>query len=390
MKSFKMNIQLFADEQTGDSVPVKYVGQEALEELVTKMKAYTDAKGIPTINQNDIRITDYDAGIYIWHPTAAGDQLYGHKIYYNGTAGTEYASISGAYLGDIILLISKSRTGVTANTWVWALLCADYDLVMGYTTANSGSYKSYVLTKFVQQQDVINNLTTSTFVQGQALHARQGKVLKDLIDDLTATVNGKQDILTFDTTPTENSANPVTSGGLYTKFNLKADKTTAVGSFDLSIDNTTYVVTLQAKDVNGNNLGTAKTIDLPLESVVVSGSYDSTTKKVILTLKDGSTVDFSVADLISGLQSEITSANKLSADLVDDTNATHKFVTSSDKTTWNNKQNAITNSSKLSADLVDDTSATHKFVTASDKTTWNSKQDAMTAITTAEVDALFE
>ena len=264
MKGFKMNIQLFADEQTGDSVPVKYVGQEALEELVTKMKAYTDAKGIPTINQNDIRITDYDAGIYIWHPTAAGDQLYGHKIYYNGTAGTEYASISGSYLGDIILLISKSRTGVTANTWVWALLCADYDLVMGYTTANSGSYKSYVLTKFVQQQDVINNLTTSTFVQGQALHARQGKVLKDLIDDLTATVNGKQDILTFDTTPTENSANPVTSGGLYTKFNLKADKTTAVGSFDLSIDNTTYVVTLQAKDVNGNNLGTAKSIDLPL------------------------------------------------------------------------------------------------------------------------------
>lgn len=50
MKGFKMNIQLFADEQTGDSVPVKYVGQEALEELVTKMKAYTDAKGIPTIN----------------------------------------------------------------------------------------------------------------------------------------------------------------------------------------------------------------------------------------------------------------------------------------------------------------------------------------------------
>ena len=96
MKGFKMNIQLFADEQSGGSAPVKYVGQEALEELVTKMKAYTDAKGIPTINQNDIRITDYDAGIYIWHPTSAGDQTYGHKIYYNGTAGTEYASISGA------------------------------------------------------------------------------------------------------------------------------------------------------------------------------------------------------------------------------------------------------------------------------------------------------
>jgi hypothetical protein len=40
-------------------------------------------------------------------------------------------------------------------------------------------------------------------------------------------------------------------------------------------------------------------IDLPLESVVVSGSYDSVTKKVILTLENGSTIEFSIADLVS-------------------------------------------------------------------------------------------
>lgn len=76
-------------------------------------------------------------------------------------------------------------------------------------------------------------------------------------------------------------------------------------SLSLSIDNTTYVVTAQLKDQNGNNLGTAQTIDLPLESVVVSGSYDKTTKEVILTLKDGSTIKFSVADLVSGLVSQV-------------------------------------------------------------------------------------
>ena len=100
---------------------------------------------------------------------------------------------------------------------------------------------------------------------------------------------------------------------------------------DLSINSTTYVVTLQLKDKNNNILSTG-TIDLPLESVVVSGSYDSVNKKVVLTLQSGSTIEFSVADLISGLQSEITNANKLSADLVDDTNTTHKFVTSAQKT----------------------------------------------------------
>lgn len=40
---------------------------------------------------------------------------------------------------------------------------------------------------------------------------------------------------------------------------------------------------------------------------------------------------------ISGKQDLITSTNKLSSDLVDDTNKTNKFVTSSEKEFWNNK-----------------------------------------------------
>lgn len=119
------------------------------------------------------------------------------------------------------------------------------------------------------------------------------------------------------------------------------DTTKYGASLDLNINSSTYIVTAQLKDQDGNALGTAQTIDLPLESVVVSGSYDSANKKVVLTLQNGSTVEFSVADLVAGLQSEITSSNKLSADLVDDTNTTHKFVTASDKSTWNGKQDAI-------------------------------------------------
>lgn len=108
-------------------------------------------------------------------------------------------------------------------------------------------------------------------------------------------------------------------------------------SLALSIDSSTYVVTATLKDQDGNVLGTAQTIDLPLETVVVGGSYDDTTKKVILTLKNGNTIDFSVADLVAGLQTEITSTNKLDADLVDDTTSAHKFVTAADKAAWNAK-----------------------------------------------------
>lgn len=111
-------------------------------------------------------------------------------------------------------------------------------------------------------------------------------------------------------------------------------------SFDLSIDPDTYTISLTLKDQDGSAIGTAQTIDLPLESVVVSGSYDKTNKKIVLTLQSGSTVDIPVGDLIAGLQSEITSTNKLSADLIKD-GTTNKVVTANEKLIWNNKQDAI-------------------------------------------------
>lgn len=113
-------------------------------------------------------------------------------------------------------------------------------------------------------------------------------------------------------------------------------KTNTGSLIDLEINDTTYVITLKLKNQDGTVIST-DTIDLPLESVVVSGRYDNTTKKVILTLENGSEVDFSVADLVAGLQTEITSSNKLASDLVDDTNSGNKFVTTSEKQTWNNK-----------------------------------------------------
>ena len=113
-------------------------------------------------------------------------------------------------------------------------------------------------------------------------------------------------------------------------------KTNTGSLIDLEINDTTYVVTLKLKNQDGTIIST-DTIDLPLESVVVSGRYDNTTKKVILTLENGSEVDFSVADLVAGLQTELTSQNKLASDLVDDTNSGNKFVTTSEKQTWNNK-----------------------------------------------------
>lgn len=119
------------------------------------------------------------------------------------------------------------------------------------------------------------------------------------------------------------------------------DSTKYGASVSLTMDSTTYKVSASLKDQNGDVLGAVQTIDLPLESVVVSGTYDATTKEVVLTLQDGSEIRFSVADLVDGLQTEITEANKLSADLVDDSTTVNKFVTATEKTTWSGKQDAI-------------------------------------------------
>lgn len=106
-------------------------------------------------------------------------------------------------------------------------------------------------------------------------------------------------------------------------------------SVALNLDSANYQITATLKDQDGNVLNTSTAIDLPLESVVVGGRYDSVTQKLIFTLQNGTTFDVPVGDLVAGLQTEITTTNKLSADLVDDSNTTHKFVTTTEKSTWN-------------------------------------------------------
>lgn len=102
-------------------------------------------------------------------------------------------------------------------------------------------------------------------------------------------------------------------------------------SLDLSIDSCTYCMTAQLKDQDGCNLGSACTIDLPLESMVVDACYLCATKEIELILQSGSCVCFSVADLVSGLQTEIDSCHKICSDYVDATGQTNQFVTATEK-----------------------------------------------------------
>lgn len=66
----------------------------------------------------------------------------------------------------------------------------------------------------------------------------------------------------------------------------------------LSIDTKTYVMTLQLKDRFGQPIDT-KTIDFPIESMVVNGTCEDGILK--LTLQNGNTIDVDVSSLVGGL-----------------------------------------------------------------------------------------
>ena len=151
------------------------------------------------------------------------------------------------------------------------------------------------------------------------------------VNDATLTIKrNNESVGTFTANSATNTDINITVPVTAADVHALPDSTKYGASIVMSINTTDYKVTTTLKDQDGNTLGTAQVIDLPLESVVVNGSYDSANKKIVLTLQNGNTIDIPVGDLISGLQTEITPTNMLSADLVDDTSTTHKFTTATD------------------------------------------------------------
>lgn len=82
----------------------------------------------------------------------------------------------------------------------------------------------------------------------------------------------------------------------------------------LSMNASTYVLTVQLK--HGDDVISYSTVDLPIESMVVSARYDADTKKLILVLQSGQEIEVPVSQLISGL---VPDSRKIAGiDLADD------------------------------------------------------------------------
>lgn len=82
---------------------------------------------------------------------------------------------------------------------------------------------------------------------------------------------------------------------------------------ELNLDATSYTLTASLKDKNGNVISTSNAVDLPLEELIVSGSYNEASKDIVLTLKNGKTItivlDDLTDDLVSTPSAALTSGN---------------------------------------------------------------------------------
>lgn len=250
-----------------------------------------------------------------------------------------------------------------------------YDDNYSNTVTNRNNNGRY-LYKIEGCYDALNSASTSEFVEHDPVFTASPAygITSTDIDNWNSMVSGgsitgiKMNGQTVGTSGIVDLGTVLTS---HQDISGKADRSAAIGSLSLVLDSTNYKITLSGTKVDGTSFTVSNVIDLPLESVVVSGSYNDTTKKVVLTLQNGSTIDFSVADLVAGLQSEITSANKLSADLISDGTA-NKVVTSTEKNTWNNAaSNSHTHSNKTVLD----------GITSTDITNWNNKTDNVGTVT---------
>lgn len=207
--------------------------------------------------------------------------------------------------GDDVLFAS----GDNGNIWVLNLAINWFDAQPTITGQQYiWSKNMYYLTDGSILEGEIEVHTELTNLENKKVGKVEGKELST--NDFTDEYKNKLDGLNnYDDTNINNRINEIEEsipsvGEFITKdVNNLTNYTlsTGVGSkINLSIDTSTYIMTLSLANSSGTILDT-KTIDLPLETMVVNASYNNTSKEVVLTLKNGTTTSFSVADLISGL-----------------------------------------------------------------------------------------
>ena len=332
-----------------------------------------------------------------------------------GTAESALTSASSAYTYATQAKASAQTAYTTASAA--ASDAADALLIAGVAASDAAAALDSASTAVTTANSALTSAQTAyTTASAAKTSAQSAYTMADEAKTSAATAISTANSAKSSATTAYNTASAAktsadvaytTADSAYALASAALPNTTKYGSsITVSINSTNYKITTTLKDQDGNALGNAQTIDLPLESVVVNGTFDSANKKIVLTLQNGNTVDIPVGDLVAGLQTEITDENKLNSDLVTDSNQTHKFVTSAQisklngiaagaevnvQSDWNVSDSTsdafIKNKPTKLADFSDD--STHRLVSDTEKTKWNATS-VFKELTTEDLDNVKE
>lgn len=97
--------------------------------------------------------------------------------------------------------------------------------------------------------------------------------------------------------------------------NIPSDLNTC-SKISLECDPTTYEFKAILYNKDDEAIYTSNTIDLPIESLVLSVSYDADKNTIIIEYKDGEIIEIPVSSMTSGLQEKIDLNNKLPAEFI--------------------------------------------------------------------------
>lgn len=241
----------------------------------------------------------------------ATSDLTNGQIVYDETTNWFYSWNTGTNTFSPIVL--KGKTNIYS-----VIPTTEYDETVTIATLIANGYsdhffcvRDYLSTKtsYIYHIDTTNKKVARFNIENLTIQE------KDYGDNTSFTLRSAFDVVNVTTyyleksnlkTTSINSGN-INSTNYYPSTKATADyvKANAIESF--TFDSANY----QIKFFNGNGEQVGSTIDLPVENVVVSGSYDSVTKKLILTLANGNTIEINIGDMVSGLVSTSDIADNL-------------------------------------------------------------------------------
>lgn len=159
------------------------------------------------------------------------------------------------------------------------------------THSNSMSYYRWVITDHVgawvyvgSEGPYYTKSETDVLLQGKAdsddVYTKSEVYNKTETDNL---LNGKQNTLTFDTTPTENSTNPVTSGGIYVS---QAEQNTQIDALNNLVNQ------LPTVDGTGTDISLENTVDYKMRKLDIFGNSSQNTNIITYTCSGTETGDY--------------------------------------------------------------------------------------------------